>query len=74
MKHKGELVIDKEMINKNNLPYIICFADKNTAIKSLSLNEALLFSRTKKQSSVKANAELVGLIIDLICCFKGENL
>ena len=73
MKHKGEMVLDEQMLQRKNLTFLASFGDRNTAIKSLVLNESLLFSLRNK-TAFDLNQELVQIVSDLITVLKGNNL
>ena len=66
-------MLDEQMLQRKNLTFLASFGDRNTAIKSLVLNESLLFSLRNK-TAFDLNQELVQIVSDLITVLKGNNL
>ena len=72
MRHRGDMVLDAEVLQRKNLEYLLAFGNQNDSIKSLTFNETVVFTSSGRKNEM--NAEILQVINQIIGAFNGESV
>ena len=72
MTHRGDMVLDAEVLQRKNLEYILAFGNQNDSIKSLTFNDSVAFIAVGRKNEI--NAEILQVINQVIGAFNGESI